>query len=193
MDKLELGEQILYKLCELIRESQAGLSIADLDFLDVIEPRPRSEDLADELRSALVSRFDPDAPDGWPDEEISKWPPSQGMYDDNWGRNFNEPNSQAMYLSFTIHLLLYYSEMNVNRTEALSAANGIMARIVHAIRQDSTKMPGQSQINGLRDDYGGIVIPYFRAVKEFRMLPSGSEEEPNFSGKIRLRFLAEYH
>ena len=179
----ELSIMIMDATLKLIIAEMEELEQGDPTKLNLVELRPRSEDFADRLLSLSMSTNDPDDPGGWEDVEITKWPPKQDPYSQDYGKNFGEMGGgQGFSLRFTLGMRLFYNEMGTTREEAVASARIIIARIKTAILRDN------HIFRGLRDDFGAQVTVWHKAVKRTEALPAGSAEETFVNAKMYLQF-----
>ena len=179
----ELSIMIMDATLELIKSELSELERGDPTKLNLVEFYPRSEDFADRMLSLSISTNDPKDQGGWEDVEITKWPPKQDPYSQDYGKNFGEMGGgQGFSLRFVLMLRLYYNEMGTSREKAIAATRIIMARIKTAILRD------RKVYRSLRDDFGAQVLVWHKAVKKMESLPAGSAEETFTKAKMYLQF-----
>jgi hypothetical protein len=179
----EISILIMEGILKLITAEMSELEADDPARLRLVEFRPRSEDFADQLLSCSIAPNDPDDPGGWEDTEITRYPSKQGVYEQDYGRNFNEMGGgQGFDYRFSIGFRLFYNEMDINRETALASARIILARIKTAIMHD------RIHLAGLRDDFGSQIVRWDKGVKTMETTPAGSAEETFVNMKMKLSF-----
>ena len=179
----EISILIMEAVLELIKAEMRELQTDDPARLRLIEFRPRSEDFADVYLSCSITPNDPDDPGDWEDQEITRYPSKQGVYEQDYGRNFNEMGGgQGFDYRFSLSFRLFYNELGIPREEAISSARIIMARIKTAIMRDRVHLAG------LRDDFGAKLVRWDKGVKVMETTPAGSAEETFVNAKMKLSF-----
>ena len=179
----ELSSMIMEAVLDLIVNEMKELKPDDPTRLNLVELRPRSEDFAERILSLSMSPNDPDDPGGWEDVEITKWPPKQDPYSQDYGKNFGEMGGgQGFSLRFTLGMRLFYNEMGTSREEAVASSRIIIARIKTAILRE------REIFVRMRDDFGTQLLVWHNAVKRTETLPAGSAEETFIIAEMYLQF-----
>jgi hypothetical protein len=179
---------LMQTVVDIINEQQKELSKKDPTRLRLVEIGPKSEDFADSGLSCYICPNDPDDPDGWADEEITAPGRAYNAYSDksmlelSGGHYFN--------LRFTIFFTLFYNDLGISRKKAFESSRVMLDRIQRAIFEAGLKPNGPFGKLQRGDDSGFHLIRAMNAVKKRRLIPSGSEDETFYRGKMWLQFEA---
>lgn len=183
-----LSINLMQTVVDIINEQQKGLKKTDPTRLRLVEIGPKSEEFADSGLSCYVVPNDPDDPDGWCDEEITAP-----------GRQYNAYSEKTMLelggghyfnLRFTIFFTLFYNDLGISRQKAFEASRIMLDRIQRAIFEAGLVPNGPFGKLQRSDDHGCHLVRSMNAVKKRRLIPSGSEDETFYRGKMWLQFEA---
>jgi hypothetical protein len=181
-----LSINLMQTVVDIIGAQQKGLAKNDPTRLRLVEIGPRSEEFADAALSCFICPNDPDNPDGWADEEITAPGREYNAYSDKsmlemgGGHYFN--------LRFTVFFTLFYNDLGVTRQKAFESSRIMLDRIGRAIFEAGLEPEGVFGKLRRGDDYGCHLVRAMNAVKKRRLIPSGSEGETFYKGKMWLQF-----
>lgn len=177
-----MSNLIIKEFLELVSSLSVSLQDGDPTKIYLVEQRPRSEAFADLITSCNMGTNDPEEPGGWVHEEITKWPPKQDPFAQDYGTNFNEiGGGQGWFLRYTARFRFFYNELGTDRETAVSSSNIILSRIVKAVQTTDRFIK-------LKDDFGTTMVRADKAVKRYEIIPAGSSEEVNIQAKMWLQF-----